>query len=114
MTREQLIAQHAKEQEYNVRRVLDELSQALIELDTVHDDGTNTSFYMDFNEQDMFHAAAIMYSVCSNYAVKHGIITKENVKHKITQLKNVLMNTFGLDTEHEAQVQIMLNNAIPE
>lgn len=114
MTREQLIAQHAKEQERNVRLVLSELHQALLELDTVHDDGTNTSFHMDFNEQDMFHAAAIMYSVCSNYAVKHGIINKENVNRKIAHLKNVLKDTFGLDTEHEAQVQIMLSNAIPE
>lgn len=114
MTREQLIAQHAKEQERSVRLVLSELYQALLELDSVHEDGTNTSFYMDFNEQDMFHAATIMYSVCSNYAVKHGIINKENVNRKITQLKNVLMDTFGLDMEHEAQVQIILNNAIPE
>ena len=114
MTREQLIAQHAKEQERNVRLILSELYQALLKLDSVHEDGTNTSFYMDFNEQDMFHAATIMYSVCSNYAVKHGIINEENVNRKITQLKNVLMDTFGLDTEHEAQVQIILNNAIPE
>lgn len=114
MTREQLIAQHAKEQERNVRLVLNELYQALLELDSVHEDGTSTSFYMDFNEQDMFHAATIMYSVCSNYAIKHDIINEKNVNRKITQLKNVLMDTFGLDMGHEAQVQIMLNNAIPE
>lgn len=114
MTRKQLIAQHAKEQERNVRLVLSELHQALLELDSVHEDGTSTSFYMDFNEQDMFHAATIMYSVCSNYAIKHDIINEENVNRKITQLKNVLMDTFGLDMAHEAQVQIMLNNAIPE
>lgn len=114
MTKKQLIAQHAKEQERNVRLVLSELYQALLELDSVHEDGTNTSFHMDFNEQDMFHAASIMYSVCSNYAIKHGIINKENVNRKIAQFKNVLKDTFGLDTEHEAQVQIMLNNAIPE
>jgi len=114
MTKEQLIAQHAKEQERNVRRVLDELNQALLELDTVHDDGTITSFYMDFNTQDMFHAAAIMYSVCSNYAVKHNILNEQNVEKKMRLFTDVLKEVFGLDTAEEAQVRMMLNNAIPE
>ena len=59
MTKEQLIAQHAKEQERKVRLVLEEIHMALLELDTVHDDGTNTSFYMDFNEQYLDSIGAI-------------------------------------------------------
>ena len=114
MTKEQLIAQHAKEQEYNVRRVLDELNQALLELDTVHDDGTSTSFYMDFNTQDMLNATSIMYSVCSNYAIKRGILNEQNIEKKMRLFTNVLKEVFGLDTAEEAQVQMMLNNAIPE
>lgn len=106
MTKQQLI-QHAKEQERNVRLVLSELHMALLELDTVHDDGTITSFHMGFNEQDMYHATSIMFSVCANYAIKHKLLTKENAKDKISKFRELVKEVFGLDTIAEAQIAVM-------
>ena len=109
------IIQHAKQQEQAVREVLEELHYALVELDIEHKEtGTSTSFYMDFNTQDMFHAASILYSVCSNYAIKHGILTDENGEEKISKFREVLKDTFGLDTIAEAQVSVLINNVKAE
>ena len=104
---EQQLIRHAKEQERNVRLALSELHMALLELDTVHHDGTNTSFHMDFNEQDMFHATSIMFSVCSNYAIKHKLLTKENAEAQISKFRELVKEVFGLDTIAEAQIAVM-------
>lgn len=104
------IKQHAKEQEAQVKSVLGNLFLALMELDSVRKDGTNTSYYIDYDTQDMFHAASIMYSVCSNYAIKHGIINAENATEKITRLREAIKETFGLDTIEEAKAQSIINN----
>ena len=109
MTQQDLI-HHAKQQEQAVREVLEELHYALVELDSENEEtGTSTSFYMDFDTQDMFHAASILYSVCSNYAMKHGILTDDNVTEKISKFRNMLKETFGLDTIVEAQVSVLMN-----
>lgn len=109
MYRQQLI-QHAKRQEQAVKDVLEELHYALVELDSEHEDGTKTSFYMDFDTRDMFHAATILYSICGNYAIKHGLLTEENATEKISKFRDMLKETFGLDTITEAQVYVLLNN----
>lgn len=104
------IKQHAKEQGEQVKSVLGNLFLALMELDSVHEDGTNTSYYINYDKQDMFHAASIMYSVCSNYAIKHGIINAENATEKVTKLREVIKETFGLDTIEEAKAQSIAQN----
>ena len=110
MTRREIIL-HAKKQESAAKEVLSELCKALFDLDSIHKEtGTSTSFYMDFDTQDMFNAAAILYSVCGNYAMKHGILTKENVVEKISAFREMLKETFGLDTIEEAKISIILDN----
>ena len=100
---------HAKQQEPQIRAVLDELANALLETDEVHRDGKCTSAFIDYDEQDMLNAATIMYSVCSNYAIKHGILNEYNTEYKIETFREMLKDTFGLDTLQEVQVSIMLS-----
>lgn len=82
MTDEQLYA-HAKQQEPQVQSVLRNLANAMLELDMVHEDGRCTAAYIDYDEQDMLNAATIMYSVCGNYAIKHGLLNEYNTEEKI-------------------------------
>lgn len=104
------IEQHAKQQEERVRQVLEMLHEAMIDLDTPHDDGTQTSYFIDYDEQDMFHAATIFYSVCSNYAIKHGYLNYDNAYEKVSRFREMVKETFGLDTIQEANVQVFLNS----
>lgn len=108
MTDEQLKT-HAKQQEPQVQSVLRNLANALLELDMVHDDGRCTSFYIDYDEQDMLNAATILYSVCGNYAIKHGLLNKRNVTEKTNRVREMLKETFGLDVILETKVSIMLS-----
>ena len=104
------IKQHAKEQEERVREVLTMLHEAMIDLDVPHEDGTQTSFFIDYDEQDMFFAATIFYHVCSNYAIKHGYLNDDNVYEKVSRFREMVKETFGLDTIQEANVQALLNS----
>lgn len=104
------LKQHAKEQEERVRQVLTMLHNAMSELDIIHENGECTSYHIDYDEQDMFHAATIFYSVCSNYAIKHGYLNKENCYEKIANFRKMVKETFGLDTVQEAKVQVLLNS----
>lgn len=101
---EETIRQHAKKQGVQIKAVLEELCNALLELDVVHENGTNTSFYIDYDERDMLNAVEIVYSVCGNYAMKHGILTNENVTEKITRFRDMLKETFGIDTVQEVEI----------
>lgn len=116
MTDEQLYA-HAKQQEPQVQSVLSNLADAMLELDMVHEDGRCTAAYIDYDEQDMLNAATIMYSVCGNYAIKHGLLNEYNTEEKINAFREMVKETFGLDTIQEMQVSIMLSqikNALRE
>jgi len=108
MTDEELYA-HAKQQEPQVQSVLRSLSDAMLELDMVHEDGRCTSAYIDYDEQDMLNAATIMYSVCGNYAIKHGLLNEYNTEEKINAFREMVKETFGLDTIQEVKVSIMLS-----
>lgn len=107
MTREELY-QHAKEQEPRVRAVLDQIASAMLELDAVHPNGRCTSYYIDYDEQDMLNAITIFYSVASNYAIKHGLLNEYNTEEKITNFREMVKDTFGLDTIQEVKVQELL------
>lgn len=104
------LKQHAKEQEERVREVLTMLHHAMLELNEVHENGQCTAFHINYDEQDMFHAASIFYAVCSNYAIKHGYLTEENVNKKIFNFRRMIKKTFGLDTIQEARVEMFLNS----
>ena len=103
------LKQHAKEQEERVREVLNMLHHAMLELDETHENGGCTSFYINYDEQDMFHAAVIFNSVCCNYATKHGYLTQENCVNKLSLFREIVKETFGLDLIQEAKVASLLN-----
>lgn len=100
------------------QQIKDALNQLFLVLLDLEDeiDGTREypAFYIDYDTQDMFHAASIMQFVCSNYAIKHNILNEQNAKHKITQVRNVLMNAYGLDTVKEARRQSFITNTQAE
>lgn len=104
------LKQHAKEQEERVREVLNILYHATLELDEVHENGYCTAFHINYDEQDMFHAAVIFYSVCSNYAIKHGYLNEENCHRKIENFRKMVKVTFGLDLIQEKKVADLLNS----
>lgn len=108
MTKQELY-NHAKEQEPRVRAVLDQMASAMLELDSIHPNGMCTSYYMDFDEQDMLNAVTVFYSVASNYAIKHGLLNEYNTEEKITNFRKMLKYTFGLDTIQEVNISIMLS-----
>lgn len=64
---------------------------------------------MDFDEQDMLNAVTVFYSVAINYAIKHGLLNEYNTEEKITNFREMLKDTFGLDTIQEVNVSIMLS-----
>lgn len=103
------LKEHAQKQGERVSYVLEMLFNALVKLDSTDGQHAPTSFFIDYDEQDMFHAATIFYSVCGNYAIKHGYLTQENAERKVSQFRDMIKDIFGLDTIQEAQVQIMLN-----
>ena len=109
MTKEELY-NHAKEQEPRVRAVLDQMASAMLELDSIHPNGMCTSYYMDFDEQDMLNAITIFYSVASNYAIKHGLLNEYNTEEKITNFREMVKDTFGLDTIQEVKVMELLHS----
>jgi len=115
MTKEEKkFLKEVKQEENYLRNQLLELHETLEEYDTHDENDECISMMMDFSEQDMYNAASICFSICSNYAVKHDILNEKNAKQKITMFKNVLQNTFGLNIDKEAQIQQVLDAAIPE
>lgn len=108
MTDEELYA-HAKRQEQQVQLVLSNFAETMLEIDMVHEDGKCTAAYIDYDEQDMLNAAIIMYSVCSNYAIKHGLLNEYNTEEKINAFREMVKDTFGLDTIQEVNISIMLS-----
>lgn len=115
MTKEEKkFLKEVKQEEHYLRNQLLELHETLEGYDTHDENDECISMLMDFNEQDMYNAASICFSICSNYAVKHGILTEKNAKQRVTMFKNVLQSTFGLNIVKEAQMQQVINAAIPE
>ena len=104
------LERHAKEQEERVRQVLTMLYEAMQDIDMVHSDGKQTSFFMEFDEQDVFHALSIFVSVGSNYAIKHGYINPSNAYKKFSFFRKTIKDIFGIDSIHEARVQKFLNS----
>jgi len=104
------LKQHAKEQEERVREVLNMLHHAMLELDETHENGECTAFHINYDEQDMFHAAVIFNSVCTNYAIKHGYLTRKNCVKKFSLFRAIVKETFGLDIIQEAAVAKLLNS----
>lgn len=101
------LQEHANQVEGQVKEVLEQLAYGMIDLDTIHPDGNITSAFINYTEQDMFNAATILYHVCGNYAIKHGLLTRENTTEKTNRFREMLKDTFGLDTIEEAQKLII-------
>lgn len=103
------LIKHAAKQEDAMRAVLDEMSKACADLDMVHENGLCTSCFIDYDEQDMLNACSIFYSIASNYAIKHGILTSDNVTEKISKFAAMVKDTFGLDCAQEIRSRDFVN-----
>lgn len=109
MTNEELYI-HAKEQEPRMQAILETLCNTCLELDAQHENGAITSFYIDYDERDMLNAITIFYHVASNYASKHGYLTAENTVEKISNFRDMIKDTFGLDSIQEMKIKVMLDS----
>lgn len=91
------IKKHIETQGQRVKEILEKMFKVFVDLDNQDEKGINTSFLIDFDEIDMYYAASIFFSVCSNYAIKHGYLTEKNGAKKIAKFRKVVNETFGLD-----------------
>ena len=105
---EQELVKHSKHQEKQMREVLVNMADMITLIDVPRANGVPTSYYIDYDEQDVFNAILIFYSVASNYAIKHGHLTYKNVTKKISKFCAMIKNTFGIDTMQEGDVKIMM------
>ena len=97
-----------------IKDALNQLFLVMADLEADDETGEYPAFLIDYDTQDMFHAASIMNMVCSNYAIKKGILTDENAEEKITDVRISLKEAYGLDTMVEAQKQAMINESQAE
>lgn len=103
------IKTHAKIQEERMSVILSQLADTCLYLDAVIGNGASTAAYMNYSEQDMYHAATIFFSIASNYAIHKGLLTDKNGVEQATKFRECIKDVFGLDTVQEAQVDIMLS-----
>ena len=97
-----------------IKDALNRLFLVMVDLEANDETGEYPAFLIDYDTQDMFHAASIMNMVCSNYAIKKGILTEENAERKVSDVRISLKEAYGLDTMVEAQKQAMINESQAE
>lgn len=88
---------------------LEKLSDLLFMLDYTKDEAkeTNLSYYLNFTENDIFHAYIILTSIALNYSFKQQIITKANVTEKLSSFTKAFETTFGIDCKKEMECELL-------
>ena len=75
--------------------LLEYLAQKVIDADA---DAENISYYFDYNDFDLFNAFMVFNHVWSSHAIHSGALTEENVEVKMSELRKVINDTYGIDT----------------
>ena len=70
-----------------------EWSKILIEADEME-----WSFFLNFDEKDLFSTFNIFWRVWINYAIKKGNFTESNVEEKAKIFAKAINNCFGINT----------------
>ena len=77
----------------NISILLEYLSQRVIDADA-----ENISYYFDYNDFDLFNAFMVFNHVWSSHAIHSGVLTEENAVKAMEKLKEVIKETYGIDT----------------
>ena len=77
----------------NISILLEYLSQRVIDADA-----ENISYYFDYNDFDLFNAFMVFNHVWSSHAIHSGALTEENAVKAMEKLKEVIKETYGIDT----------------
>lgn len=75
--------------------LLEHLSRIVIDADA---DAENISYYFDYNDFDLFNAFMVFNHVWSSHAIHSGALTEENAVRAMEKLKEVINETYGIDT----------------
>lgn len=75
--------------------LLEHLSRIVIDADA---DAENISYYFDYNDFDLFNSFMVFNHVWSTYAIHSGALTEENAVKAMEKLREVIKETYGIDT----------------
>lgn len=92
-----------KEINQHISDALEQWSNIMVEADA-----KNWSYYLNYTDKDLLNIVQMFMHVASNKAIKGGVLTEENTIAKITNFKECLKDTFGIDTEG------LINNVLDE
>lgn len=77
----------------NISILLEYLSQRVIDADA-----ENISYYFDYNDFDLFNSFLVFNHVWSSHAIHSGALTEENAVKAMEKLREVINETYGIDT----------------
>lgn len=77
----------------NISILLEYLSQRVIDADA-----ENISYYFDYNDFDLFNAFMVFNHVWSSHAIHSGVLTEDNSVKAMEKLREVIKETYGIDT----------------
>ena len=75
--------------------LLEHLSRIVIDADA---DAENISYYFGYNDFDLFNAFMVFNHVWSTHAIHSGALTEENAVEAMGKLREVIKETYGIDT----------------
>ena len=75
--------------------LLEHLSRIVIDADA---DAENISYYFNYNDFDLFNAFMVFNHVWSTHAIHSGALTEENAVEAMGKLREVIKETYGIDT----------------
>ena len=81
----------------NITILLEHLSRIVIDADA-DADAENISYYFNYNDFDLFNAFIVFNHVWSSHAIHSGALTEENAVKAMEKLKEVIKETYGIDT----------------
>ena len=79
----------------NITMLLEHLSRIVIDADA---DAENISYYLDYNDFDLFNSFMVFNHVWSSYAIHSGAFNMDNAYEKMSQFKRHIEATFGVNT----------------
>ena len=79
----------------SISLLLEYLSQQVVNADA---DAENISYYFDYNDFDLFNSFLVFNHVWSSHAIHSGVLTEENAVKAMEKLKEVIKETYGIDT----------------
>ena len=78
-----------------IAATLRDLAKRIITADS---DAENMSFYFEYDDKDLFNALLAFKHVWMIDAIHKGVLTIENVEVKMSELRKVINDTYGIDT----------------